>query len=106
MTYKGYTGEAQWDEDASLFHGNVLYLRDVVTFQGRTTEEINQAFRDSVDDYLQWCEELGQAPEKPFSGHLRLEMAPEQQQHLAQIAAKEGKTLDEWAKDVLLSAAK
>jgi len=106
MTYKGYTGEAQWDEDASFFHGDVLYLRDVVTFQGRTTGEINQAFRDSVDDYLQWCEELGQAPEKPFSGDLRLGMAPEQQQHLARIAAKEGKTLDEWAKDVLLSAAK
>lgn len=106
MTYQGYTGEAQWDEDAALFHGNVLYLRDVITFEGDTPEETEVAFRDSVDDYLQWCEELGQAPEKPFSGQLRLEMAPEEQQHLAQIAAKEGKTLDEWAKDVLLSAAK
>jgi len=106
MNYKGYTGKAEFDEDSNVLHGRVQNIESIVTFEGNSIEEINQAFRDSVDDYLQWCQELGQAPEQPFSGQLRLEMAPEEQQHLARIAAKEGKTLDEWAKDVLLSAAK
>lgn len=106
MNYKGYTGKAELDEDSDILHGRVQNIESIVTFEGDSIEEINQAFRDSVDDYLQWCEELGQAPEEPLSGYLCLDMAPEEQQQLARIAAKEGKTLDEWAKDVLLSAGK
>jgi predicted HicB family RNase H-like nuclease len=57
LHYKEYTGHVVYDDEAGLFHGAVLDLRDVVTFQGRSVEEIEQAFRDSMDDYLAFCEE-------------------------------------------------
>jgi predicted HicB family RNase H-like nuclease len=57
LHYKEYTGHVVYDDEAGLFHGEVLDLRDVVTFQGRCVEEIEQAFRDSIDDYLAFCEE-------------------------------------------------
>jgi predicted HicB family RNase H-like nuclease len=57
LHYKEYTGHVVYDDEAGLFHGEVLDLRDVVTFQGRSVEEIEQAFRDSIDDYLAFCEE-------------------------------------------------
>ena len=50
MKYKGYTGRVEFDDEAGVFHGEVLDLRDVVTFQGRSVKELEQAFRDSVDD--------------------------------------------------------
>jgi predicted HicB family RNase H-like nuclease len=56
LKYKGYTGHVEYDDKAGLFHGEVLDTRDVITFQGRSVEEIEQAFRDSVDDYLEFCE--------------------------------------------------
>lgn len=36
----------------------------VVPFQSTTVGEIEQAFKDSVDDYLEWCKNRGKEPEK------------------------------------------
>ena len=43
----------------------------------KSVGELKQAFEDSVDDYLKWCEEDGVSPEKPFSGRLNLRLSPE-----------------------------
>lgn len=55
LKYKGYTGHVEYDDEASLFHGEVLDTKDVITFQGRHVDEIEKAFRDSIDDYLEFC---------------------------------------------------
>jgi len=36
MEYKGYFGKVVFDDEANIFHGEVINLRDVVTFQGKT----------------------------------------------------------------------
>ncbi len=77
LNYKGYTGHIEFDDEAGLFHDKVLDTKDVVTFQGRSVDEIVQAFRDSVDDYLDFCAERGEKPDKPFSGKFVLRMNPE-----------------------------
>lgn len=70
LRYKGYTGRVEFDDDAEVFHGEVCGLRDVITFEGRSASEIKRAFRDSIDDYLDYCKELGQEPDRPFSGRV------------------------------------
>lgn len=76
LQHEGYTGHVEFDDEARLFHGEVIYLRDVATFQGTTVEEPEKAFRDSVDDYLEFCEERGEEPDRPFSGRLMLRVSP------------------------------
>ena len=67
MRYKGYEGTVIMpDEDATIFYGEITNTRDVITFQGTSPEEFKQAFRDSVDDYLEFCRERGEEPDKPF----------------------------------------
>jgi predicted HicB family RNase H-like nuclease len=68
MEYKGYIGAVEYDSDAKIFHGDVINTRDTITFQGATAAEAESAFKDSVDDYITWCEEEGAEPEKPYSG--------------------------------------
>ncbi len=63
MTYKGYESFAEYDEDAELFHGEVVNTRDVITFQGRSVEELKTALADSVEDYLAFCRERGEEPD-------------------------------------------
>jgi predicted HicB family RNase H-like nuclease len=63
LKYKGYTGHVEFDDEAGLFHGEVLDLRDVITFQGKSVEELEQAFRDSIDDYLAFCKERDEEPD-------------------------------------------
>lgn len=98
MKYKGYHGQVNYDEEAKLFHGEVVGLRDVITFQGTSVDELEQAFKDSVDEYLDFCKELGRAPEKPFSGKLILRLPPEIHERAAYQAKCNGVSLNAWIK--------
>ena len=60
--YKGYIAKVEYDAESELFHGEVVGIRDVVTFQGRSVEECEKAFHDSVDDYLEFCRERSEKP--------------------------------------------
>lgn len=74
--YKGYVGEVEVDVEAGVLGGEVIGLRDVVHFEGSTVREAEKAFHESVDEYLEWCRELGKAPERPFSGKVLVRMDP------------------------------
>ena len=68
MTYKGYAAKVEFDDEDMIFYGEVIGIRDVVTFEGDTVKEIEKAFHASVDDYLNMCKERNEVPDKPFSG--------------------------------------
>lgn len=95
MKYKGYIGQVTFDEDAKIFHGEVIGLKDVITFQGESVKELEKAFKDSINDYLEFCEERGENPEKTFSGNLRVRMNPQLHAKLAQEAARKKISLNE-----------
>jgi len=65
MTYKGYVGSVTYDDDDGILFGTVVNIDDVVTFEGTSVDEIRQAFHNSVDFYLEFCAEQGDAPEQP-----------------------------------------
>lgn len=94
LEYKGYQGTVHFDVDAGILHGEVLHLNDVITFQGRTVEEIIQAFRDSVDDYLEFCAQRDEKPEKPYSGKFMLRISPALHRKLAGEAARRGTSIN------------
>lgn len=104
--YKGYTGTVSFDDEALLFYGEVVGLRDVITFQAHTAEELVQAFHDSVDDYLAWCAEDGVEPEKPWSGKLAFRTTPEHHRLIAEAAARRAKSINQWMDEALAEAAR
>jgi predicted HicB family RNase H-like nuclease len=101
MTYKGYLARIAFDEEANLFHGEVINIRDVITFQGQSVDELRQAFADSVEDYLAFCAERGEAPDQPFSGRLTVRLSPEQHRQVILAAEKAGKGIEQWIAEVL-----
>lgn len=101
LEYRGYTGRVEFDDEAEILHGEVCGLRDVVTFQGRTAGELKMAFRDSIDDYLEFCQELGQEPDRPFSGKLLVRMPPELHRELHNTALAQRKSLNSLVVDAL-----
>lgn len=94
MTYKGYIGKVEYDDEAEIFSGIVINTRDIITFQGTTVGEIKKAFQDSVDDYLEWCKEDGIEPEKPYSGKLNVRLSPEMHKKAAIKAKIKGISLN------------
>lgn len=95
LRYKGYVGHVEFDDESGIFHGEVLDTRDVITFQGKSVEELESAFRDSIEDYLEFCHERGEEPEKPFSGRVMLRIPPELHRQLYVEAKKQGKSLNQ-----------
>jgi predicted HicB family RNase H-like nuclease len=77
MNYKGYIAKVEFDDEAMIFHGEVIGIRDVVTFQGKSVKEIEKAFHDSVDDYLDLCKDRGEELDKPFSGKFVVKISPD-----------------------------
>jgi predicted HicB family RNase H-like nuclease len=96
MEYKNYCGHVVFDDELGVFHGEVIGLRDVVTFQGKSVAELRKAFRDSVDDYLEFCRERGEEPEKPVSGRFVLRVSPDLHRQLLVRAKRAGKSLNAW----------
>jgi predicted HicB family RNase H-like nuclease len=96
MEYRGYVGIAEFDDEAGILHGEVINIKDVITFQGKSVDELRTAFKDSIDDYIEFCEERGEEPDKPFSGKVMLRMTPEQHRLISLAAKKSGKSLNRW----------
>ena len=105
MHYKGYIGHVEYDDKAKIFHGEVVGLKDTITFQGTTVEELDQAFKDSVDDYLAWCKKRGEKPEKTFSGTFNLRIPPDLHAKLALQAKAMGTSLNAFSTHTLRQVA-
>ncbi|MBH8566479.1 type II toxin-antitoxin system HicB family antitoxin [Nostoc sp. CENA67] len=101
MKYKGYEAVVEFDAEAEIFHGEVINIRDVITFQGTSVSELKQAFHDSVDDYLDFCKERGEEPDKPFSGKFMVRINPELHKKIVIKAKKEGQSLNSLVEKIL-----
>ena len=95
IAYKGYVGRMEVDEEAKVIHGRVLGLRDVITFQGDTVEEAERAFRDSIDDYLDFCKQRNEPPERPHSGNFQVRLGADLHRRLTMAAEASGVSLNE-----------
>lgn len=106
LTYKGYTAQLEVDPDGGIICGYVIDIKDVLSFHGKTVEEARQAFQIVVEDYLEMCKELGEEPDKPFSGKLPFRTTPEHHREIFIAAKKAGKSINAWMDEVLSEAAK
>ena len=96
MNYKGYTGKVEYDDTAGVFYGEVIGLRDVVTFKGTSVKELQKSFKESVDEYLHFCKRMGKDPDTPVSGKLILRLPAELHYRAAVVAKIEGRSLNSW----------
>lgn len=104
MSYKGYTARIEYSDEDGCFVGHLAGISDTVGFHGETVAELRSAFRDAVDDYLEMCERLNRPPQKPYSGKIMLRVPPDLHARAAIAAEATGKSLNQWAADVLKQA--
>lgn len=104
MTYKGYAARIEYSDEDQCFVGHIVGIRDVVGFHGDCVSELRAAFEEAVDDYLETCERLGRAPQKPFSGKLMLRVPPDVHAAVATEAKVRGKSINQWAAEVFMRA--
>jgi predicted HicB family RNase H-like nuclease len=106
MEYKGYIGAIEFDPSIDAFHGRVLGLQDVVTFQGRSLDELRREMAESIEDYLEFCAEVGKDPERPYRGEFLVRTTPELHRAAAQQAEASGMSLNAWVEATIASVVK
>lgn len=104
MTFKGYAAKIEYSDNDACFIGHIAGIKDVIGFHAETVKELRAAFEEAIDDYLDTCEKLGRAPQKPYSGKLMLRVPPEVHAHAAMMAQAHGVSINQWASDVLAQA--
>lgn len=104
MIYRGYTARIEFDDRNGLMIGHLLGIVDVVGFHADNVHELRAAFEEAVDDYIETCAKIGKQPEKPASGKLMLRVPPEVHGAALVAAQAAGKSLNQWATEVLKKA--
>ena len=104
MKYKGYTARIEFDERDNIFVGRILGLRAMISFHGETVKKLRAQFVTAVEEFLNDCKERGVRPEKPASGKLMLRVPPEVHGAALVAAQAAGKSLNQWATEVLEEA--
>ncbi len=105
MTYKGYSARIDYDDDDGIFVGRIAGIRDGVSFHADTVEGLRAAFREAVEDYLETCARIGKEPQRAFSGQMMFRVNPEVHRRAVIAAELAGKSLNQWAEEVLGKAA-
>ena len=105
LQYKNYVATVEFDDAADIFHGEVINMTDVITFQGKSTKELRKAFEDSVEDYISFCYENGREPMKAFSGKMLIRTSPDNHRKIAEAAARARMSINQWVEKMLFDAA-
>lgn len=104
LMYKGYHAAIEFDQEDMLLVGEVFGIQDSLNFHGRSVEEIEAMFHQSIDNYLELCKELGKKPDKEFKGSFNVRIAPSLHRAAA-LAAKQRKiTLNEFVETAIHDA--
>jgi predicted HicB family RNase H-like nuclease len=103
LSYKGYIGEAVYDDEIGMFSGKIINAKAIGTFYGKTVNEIEMEFRKTIDYYLDLCSRKNVEPEKPFSGKFNLRVTPELHRQIYLASSEEGKSINSWIQEKLQS---
>ncbi len=94
LEHRGYYGSVEYDSRDDQLHGRLLGISDIVSYEGRSVEELREDFRNAVEDYLEACRETGKKPDRPFSGKLVVRMPRELHAAAAMKAKERGESLN------------
>lgn len=105
MQYKGHAARIEYDDEDGLFFGRIAGIRDGVGFHADTVEDLPAAFHEAVEDNLETCARIGKRPQESQSGQMMFRVNPEVHRRAALAAELAGKSLNQWAEEVLGKAA-
>lgn len=86
LEYKGYTGSIEYDQDDNLLYGKVLGIQGLISYEGKTGQELENDFQEAIDVYLADCKAAGKTPEKPFKGSFNVRISASLHQRAALLA--------------------
>lgn len=94
LSYKNYSGTVEYSREDGCLYGKVIGVRSLLSYEGHSVEELENDFKNVIDEYLNDCKELGIEPEQSYKGTFNIRINPELHRMLAMYAVEHGKSLN------------
>jgi len=94
LKYKDFYGSVEYSAADECFFGKIIGTADLVTFEGKTVNNLKKAFTEAVEDYIVLCKEVGKEPQKSYKGSFNIRISPDLHRAAAVIAGKKGISLN------------
>jgi predicted HicB family RNase H-like nuclease len=104
LSYKGYLGSVEFDQDERVFYGRLVFIRALVSYEAKDAEGLVRAFHEAVDDYLAHCQEEGTPPERPLKGSFNVRTGPDLHRRAVVAASRAGMSLNAFVTRALEAA--
>lgn len=56
LQYMGYTARLEYSAEDGVYSGRIENINGLVNFEGETPEAAEAAFRESVEDYIEYLQ--------------------------------------------------
>ena len=99
--YRDYIGSVEFSEESQVFYGKLIGIKPSISYEGDDVSSFIKDFHDSVDEYLEHCEEVGIQPDKPFKGSFNVRIQPELHREAALAASARGISLNAFVEDAI-----
>jgi len=94
LHYKNYTGSIEFSEADGVFHGKVIGIQGLISFEGESASQLTEDFHAAVDEYLEFCTQQNTRPEQPFKGSFNVRIGSELHRDAALLAKAQGISLN------------
>ena len=101
ITYKGFIGSVHFAAEDRVFYGKVEGINDLISFEGKTVDELEEGFKYMVDEHIKDCKKNHLPLEKSYKGNLNMRLAPELHKKAVHNAALKGISLNQYINDAI-----
>lgn len=101
LHYKDYIGSVEFSEEDAVFHGKVVGIKSLISFEGDSVNSIVEDFHNAVDEYLDFCTQTGKQPEKPFKCTFNVRIGADLHRRAALTASVRGVSLNTLVEDAI-----
>lgn len=101
LTYKDYIATVHFSQDDDVFFGKIEGIDDLISFEGKTVDELKGTFIEAADEYSDLCKKTGKNEFKSYSGSFNVRVNPKLHRAAVRKAAREGVSLNQLVQKAL-----
>ena len=101
LSYKNYNGTVEYSKEDRCLYGKVVGIKSLLSYEGSSVQELEEAFQNAIDEYIKDCEERNILPEIPYKGSFNIRINPELHRMVAVYAMENGKSLNAAVEEAL-----
>lgn len=102
LEYKGYIGTIEVSVEDMVIFGTVHGINDLITFEAENLPDLETAFKEAVDEYLELCERHNKTPDKAYKGQFNVRIDSELHRRIALNATKQNISLNQYVEKALV----